>query len=166
MDKSTELRHGRHCVFAMHVPLVFVTKYRRDVFTREILQELEAVFASVCRDFGATLVGFDGEDDPVHLLVNSPRPFLSLPWSTASRGFRAAGSGKNPFRTFARNSGEGISGPPPNFAGSCGGAPISVIRQYIEQHPIKSHYRDGSAVRAILPCRERQGLSRELIKRC
>ena len=112
MDKSTELRHGRHCVFAMHVPLVFVTKYRRDVFAREILQELEAVFASVCRDFGATLVGFDGEDDPVHLLVNSPRPFLSLPWSTASRGFRAAGSGKNPFRTFARNSGEGISGPP------------------------------------------------------
>ena len=113
MDKSSELRQGRHCVFAMHVPLVFVTKYRRDVFTREILQELEAVFASVCRDFGATLVGFDGEDDPVHLLVNSPRPFLSLPWSTASRGFRAAGSGKNPFRTFARNSGKGISGPPP-----------------------------------------------------
>ncbi|MCL4461329.1 MAG: IS200/IS605 family transposase, partial [Nitrospirae bacterium] len=77
MDKSTELRQGRHCVFAMHVHLVFVTKYRRDVFTREILHELEAVFASVCRDFGATLVEFDGEDDHVHLLVNYP-PSVSV----------------------------------------------------------------------------------------
>ena len=25
-----DLRHGRHCVFAFHVRLVFVTKYRRN----------------------------------------------------------------------------------------------------------------------------------------
>ncbi|MEH8237952.1 transposase, partial [Gallibacterium anatis] len=34
MQKETEIRHGRHCVFNMHVHLVFVTKYRRDVFTK------------------------------------------------------------------------------------------------------------------------------------
>ncbi len=56
----------------MHVHLVFVTKYRREVFTKEILSELLPIFSSVCKDFEAELVKFDGEDDHVHLLVNYP----------------------------------------------------------------------------------------------
>lgn len=52
----------------MHVHLVFVTKYRREVFTKEILDELKPIFAAVCADFGAELIEFDGEDDHVHLL--------------------------------------------------------------------------------------------------
>ncbi|EPU8116054.1 IS200/IS605 family transposase, partial [Escherichia coli] len=27
--KKTDIRRGRHCVFLMHVHLVFVTKYQR-----------------------------------------------------------------------------------------------------------------------------------------
>ena len=56
----------------MHVHLVFVTKYRREVFTKEILADLHGIFSSVCNDFEAKLVEFDGEDDHVHLLVNYP----------------------------------------------------------------------------------------------
>ena len=56
----------------MHVHLVFVTKYRRGVFSKEILEDLHGIFASVCHDFEATLVEFDGEDDHVHLLVHYP----------------------------------------------------------------------------------------------
>ena len=56
----------------MHVHLVFVTKYRCEVFTKEILDALHPIFSSVCRDFEADLVEFDGEDDHVHLLVNYP----------------------------------------------------------------------------------------------
>src|ERR1700754_3972349 len=67
-----DLRHGRHCVFMMHVHLVFVTKYRRGVFTGEVIDELRVIFANVCRDFEAELVEFDGEHDHVHLLVNYP----------------------------------------------------------------------------------------------
>jgi putative transposase len=47
----------------MHVHLVFVTKYRRDVFTSDILDDLRPIFANV---------EFDGEHDHVHLLVNYP----------------------------------------------------------------------------------------------
>ena len=72
MKKNNEIRHGRHCTFLMHVHLVFVTKYRREVFTKEILDALHPIFSSVCRDFEADLVEFDGEDDHVHLLVNYP----------------------------------------------------------------------------------------------
>ena len=77
MEKSTEIRSGRHCVFNMHVHLVFVTKYRRDVFTETILGDLKDIFASVCKDFEAELVEFDGGSDHVHLLVNYP-PKISV----------------------------------------------------------------------------------------
>jgi len=72
MENVNELRTGRHCVFRMHVHLVFVTKYRRGVFTKAILDDLRLIFTSVCADFEAELVEFDGEDDHVHLLVVYP----------------------------------------------------------------------------------------------
>ena len=78
MTPDNDLRHGPHCVFLMHVHLVFVTKYRRGVFTKEILDDMGGVFASVCTDFEAELVEFDDEDDHVHLLVNYP-PKVALP---------------------------------------------------------------------------------------
>ena len=61
----------------MHVHLVFVTKYRRHVFTQHILKELREIFQSVCEDFSADLIEFDGERDHVHLLVNYP-PKIAL----------------------------------------------------------------------------------------
>ena len=56
----------------MHVHLVFVIKYRREVFTKDIIDDLRGIFASVCADFEAQLMAFDGEDDHVHLLVTYP----------------------------------------------------------------------------------------------
>ena len=72
MEKSIELRHGRHCVFKMHGHLVFVTKYCREVVSRAILDDLRTIFACVCADFEAELVEFSGSDDHVRLLVNDP----------------------------------------------------------------------------------------------
>jgi putative transposase len=72
MENKTDIRTGRHFVFNLHVQLVFVTKYRRCVFTKEILEDLSNIFSSVCADFEAELVELDGEDDHVHLLINYP----------------------------------------------------------------------------------------------
>jgi hypothetical protein len=46
---------------------------------------------------------------------------------------------------------------------SCGGTPISIVRQYIEQQqdtPLKDKGKDSYAVRAILPRPEWRGLPR------
>ena len=43
----------------MHVHWVLVTKYRREVFTKEILDDLRPIFANVCTDFGAELKSND-----------------------------------------------------------------------------------------------------------
>jgi putative transposase len=70
MEEENDILHGRHCVFKMHVHLVFLTRYRRRVFTKETLSDLEGIFKEVWDDLEAELVEFDGEDDHVHLLVN------------------------------------------------------------------------------------------------
>ena len=51
MSNSQEIRTGRHCVFNMHVHLVFVAKYRRDVFTKAMLETMREVFERACLDF-------------------------------------------------------------------------------------------------------------------
>jgi putative transposase len=56
----------------IHVHLVFVTKYRRKVFTKKIVSDLEAIFFHVCHRFQAELVECDGENDYIHLLINYP----------------------------------------------------------------------------------------------
>ena len=132
MKKSTELRHGRTCAFAVHVHLVFVTKYRKKVFTQQVMRELRLIFASVCKDFEALLVEFDGEKDHVHLLVNYP-PKISISKlvnslkGVSSRLLRNKGYPSIQRALYGKNLWS-----PSYFAGSCGGAPISIIRQYIE----------------------------------
>jgi len=133
MRNNNEIRHGSNCVFLMHVHLVFVTKYRRGVFTKEVIDDLREVFKSVCTDFEAELVEFDGEDDHVHLLVNYP-PKVSV--SILVNSLKGVSSRRLRLMhpelvkpAYLKNA----LWSPSYFAGSVGGAPISVIRQYIEQ---------------------------------
>ena len=132
MNPSNDIRIGRHCVFNLHVHLVFVTKYRRGVFTKAILDDLRQVPASVCHDFEAELVGLDGEDDHVHLLVNYP-PKAAI--STLVNSLKGVSSRlirkKNDPEIRQKLWGAHLWSPS-YFAGSCGGAPLSIIRQYIE----------------------------------
>src|SRR5690606_14491278 len=72
MGIDENVRTGRHCVFRMHVHLAFVTKYRHKVFAGRDLTGWEEIMRAVCEDFDAALVEFNGENNHVHLLVNSP----------------------------------------------------------------------------------------------
>ncbi|QYD68135.1 IS200/IS605 family transposase [Paraburkholderia edwinii] len=128
-----DLRHGRHCVFMMHVHLVFVTKYRRGVFTGEVIDELRVIFANVCRDFEAELVEFDGEHDHVHLLVNYPPKVAVSALVNSLKGVSSRMIRQKNYPGIRRKLWGGALWSPSYFAGSCGGAPIDVIRRYIEQ---------------------------------
>ena len=75
--KKTTVYHTRHCSYNLHVRLVFVTTYRRKVFTARIINELKTIFETVCLQFNAELIEFDGEEDHVHLLILYP-PQLSI----------------------------------------------------------------------------------------
>ena len=65
-------RRARHSVSMLHAHLVFVTKYRRPVFTDAMLTFCEHTMRTVCADLDVELVEFNGETDHVHLLVVYP----------------------------------------------------------------------------------------------
>ena len=128
-----EVRTGRHCVFMMHVHLVFVTKYRRGVFTKEILDDLRGIFAKVCTVFEAELIEFDGEDDHVHLLVNYPPKVAVSKLVNSLKGVSSLLIRKKGYPSIQKKLWGNALWSPSYFAGSCGGAPIDIIRKYIEQ---------------------------------
>ena len=65
-----EWRTGRSCLFKNYIHLVFVTKYRRDVLTQEMLDSLQAIMKETCEQMDCELLEFNGEDDHVHMMVN------------------------------------------------------------------------------------------------
>ena len=132
MEKVNSIRTGRHCVFLLHVHLVFVTKYRRGVFTKAILDDLKDIFASVCHDFEAELVEFDGEYDHVHLLVTYPPKIAIAALVNSLKGVSSRLIRKKRYPSIQKKLWGGSLWSPSYFAGSCGGAPISILRQYIE----------------------------------
>ena len=133
MQGSNDIRHGRHCAFQMHVHLVFVTKYRRGVFTKEVLDDLRDIFTGVCKDFEAGLVEFDGEEDHVHLLVNYKPKVAVSNLVNSLKGVSSRMIRQKQYPSIRKKLWGGALWSPSYFAGSCGGAPIAVIRQYIEQ---------------------------------
>ena len=88
MSDDNDIRPGRHCVFLLHAHLVFVTKYRRGVFCKNMLDEMRSAFASVCQDFEAELVEFDGEGNHVHLV----EALSGLPWTPENHLYGAVRS--------------------------------------------------------------------------
>jgi putative transposase len=115
------------------VHLVFVTRYRRGVFDDDMLRLCENVMRKVCADFEASLREFNREADHVHLLVNYP-PKVSVSAlvhslkGVSARMLRSQYTGRV---NQARMNGHFWS--PSYLAASCGGAPLSIIKQYIEQ---------------------------------
>jgi len=132
MANTNDFRTGRHCVFKLHVHLVFVTKYRRRVLTEVAHETLRAIFAKVCQDFEAVLADSSGEDDHVHLLVEYP-PKVAV--STLVNSLKGVSSRRlrQQHPDIAARYYNGVLWSPSYIAASCGGAPLSIIRQYIEE---------------------------------
>jgi len=132
MENQDTVRRGRHVVFNLHAHLVFVTKYRHNVFSDAQLTRLEEIAKDVCADFEANLVEFNGETDHIHMLVTYPPKVAisnlvnSLKGVTSRRMRREFPElEKHYWRAKRLWSGS-------YFVGSVGGAPISVLREYIE----------------------------------
>jgi putative transposase len=111
--------------------LVFVTKYRRKVFTKAALDSLRPIFEKVCANFEADLVEFNGEDDHVHLLVTYP-PKVALAGLVNSLKGVSSRRLRNDIPAIRKRYWQDVLWSPSYFASSCGGAPLSIIRQYVE----------------------------------
>lgn len=113
--------------------MVFVTKFRHRVFGDRHLARMEEIMRAVCADFETELVEFNGENNHVHLLVNFP-PKVALAKLVNSLKGVSSRRMRQEFPDLVRHyyrANKLWSGS--YFAGSVGGAPLSVVKQYIEQ---------------------------------
>lgn len=131
-------------VFRIHVHLVLVTKYRRSVLSERAIEFMRPVMAEVCRDFESELIAFDGEDDHVHLLVSYPPkvPISALVNSLKGVSSRLLRKQQYPEVT-SRLWGEHLWSPS-YCAVSCGGAPLEIVKKYVEDQRAPQRRR-GSA---------------------
>ncbi|SMD20892.1 putative transposase [Lentzea albidocapillata] len=110
-----------------------MTKYRHKVFSNRHLTRLEEIMRAVCADFETELVEFNGENNHVHLLVSFP-PKVAISKLVNSLKGVSSRRMRQEFPELTRHYWRAQrlwSGS--YFAGSVGGAPISVLHQYIEQ---------------------------------
>ncbi|KND36954.1 cytosine methyltransferase [Streptomyces acidiscabies] len=112
--------------------MVFTPKCRRGVFTEDLLTRCEEIMRDVCADFDAELTEFNGEPDHVHLLVHYP-PKIAL---SRLIGSLKGVSARRLRQEFPDHIHRFLWGDhfwsPSYFAASVGGAPLSVIKEYIE----------------------------------
>jgi putative transposase len=129
-------RTGRHVVYQMHVHLVFVTKKRGKVFTQAHIEALRSIFDSLCKSFETELLEFNGEQDHVHLLVMYP-PKVSVSVlvnylkGISSRLLKQLYPEMRDFWSIKESNNALWS--PSYFAGSIGGATLSILKKYIEK---------------------------------
>ena len=117
---------------SLHAHLVFVTKYRRRVLSERALRILQHDFENVCHALGVALIEVSGEEDHVHLLVQY-LPTLQLSHLVGRlKGSSSRRLRKERFPEVTSKLWGGHLLSPSYFAASCGGAPIAIVRQYIE----------------------------------
>ena len=154
MPDNAETRRGRHVVYALHAHLVFVTKYRKDALSELAIGDLRTIFAKVCKDFEADLIECDGEDDHVHLLIVYPPKLALSKLVNSLKGVSSRLLREDRPEVRGRYK-DGVLWSPSYFVASCGGAPLSIIAEYVKSQ------REAPTGRSRLPPRpEGRGFSR------
>ncbi|QXB95891.1 IS200/IS605 family transposase [Aeromonas sp. FDAARGOS 1406] len=127
----TKINKSRHANYVFHVHLVFITKYRKPILGDLHHASFGQCAAEVCRDFGAELKECDGEADHVHMLIEYG-PTVQL--SVLVNSLKAVTSRRlrNEFLDLRGAYSKPVLWSRSYFAGSCGGAPLEVIKQYIQ----------------------------------
>lgn len=120
-----------HCVFELSYHFVFVTKYRRAVFGAAELDELGKIWRGLLADWQGELVEFNGEADHVHLLVRLP-PTAAV--SVVANNLKTVSSRllRNRCPGVKQHYREAVLWSRSYFVASCGGAPLDIIKQYIQ----------------------------------
>jgi putative transposase len=132
MADASCFRSGRHVVSKLHVHLVFVTKYQRGVITDRVREFLKEAMEKVCLDFEAELMGFDGEDDHVHLLIAYPPKVAISALVNSLKGASAYRLRLQKFPDVQKKLWGKHFWSPSYCAVSCGGAALETVKAYIQ----------------------------------
>ena len=96
-----------------------------------MMERLKYHFFRVCEDFGCRLIEVNGETDHVHLLIEpmphtTPSKLVNSLKGVSSRLLRKE------FPSLEKYYWKGGLWSPSYFIASCGGAPLDIVKEYIE----------------------------------
>ena len=129
---GNQLKSHYHCVYKLTFHLVLVTKYRRKCFTSAMLDRLKEIVTDLCQKWEVELLEFNGEADHVHLLLDMhpnimPSKFINNLKTVTSRAIRKEFEAHlKPFYW------KPVLWTRAYYIASSGGAPLEIIKQYIE----------------------------------
>ncbi|WP_414563573.1 MULTISPECIES: IS200/IS605 family transposase [unclassified Anabaena] len=125
---NKEYGRGKHSVTSLKSHLVFVTKYRKKIFDAERLDVLIQAFEGVAKKMDFSILEVNGEGDHVHLLVDYPPRYSVSQLVNHLKGV----SSRLYRKQFADSPHAEHLWSPSYFACSVGGAPIEVLKEYIQ----------------------------------
>jgi putative transposase len=132
VSHTQALHRNSNAVYRLVYHLVLVTKYRRKVLTGPMLDRATAILASLCKAWDGQLLECSGEVDHVHALLDVPpkvRPsdITNNIKTVLSRRLRSEFPS---LRAAYRD--KPVLWSPSYCIISAGGAPIEILRQYVE----------------------------------
>lgn len=120
-----------HSVFLLHYHLILVVKYRRQVFTDEISERAKEIFSYIAPSYKIELVEWNHDKDHVHILFKG-QPKTEM--SKFINAYKSASSRllKKEFPIIRQKLWKEMFWSQSFCLLSSGGAPIEVIKEYIE----------------------------------
>ncbi len=97
-----------------------------------MLKRLQSIFSDVCENFEVTLEEFDGERDHIHLIIHYPPKLTLSKLVNSLKGVSSRYLRQEFKNTIEKYYWKGMLWSPSYFVSSCGGAPLSIIREYIQ----------------------------------
>lgn len=132
VENNHDWHTGRHVVYDLHAHIILITKYRRNVMTPRVTQLIRNTILEVCNRFECTLDAFETDQDHAHLLITYPpkTPLSTLIMSIKTNTSKRIREQQWPEITQALWGKHFWS--PSYCVVSCGGAPLAIIKQYVE----------------------------------
>jgi len=129
-----KIQKSRHATHLLHAHLVFVTKYRYNILTKEHIDYMGEIFKKTIEEMGGILEEFDGENNHVHLLIQYPPKHSISVIVNNLKGRSSRLLRRDMPNIKERYWGNGSAlWHRSYFAGSVGGAPLEIVKQYIQQ---------------------------------
>jgi len=128
-----EWRTGRSVKFKHYNHLVFVTKYRKGVFNERMLIRMQEVIKETCEQMESELLEFNGEDNHVHMLVSISPKYAVCNFVGKLKGKTAYFLRKEFWEEIKCKLWGDHLWSPSYCSVSCGGAPLEIIKEYIQE---------------------------------
>ncbi len=138
---AMQYRSTRKAVFSVKYQVIWCPKYRRRVLGGAVEVRLKQIIGEVVAEFGGMVIEVETMPDHVHLLVELPpqvavSKLVQIMKGRSSRRLRQEFPHLAPMKCLWS---------PSWFVSTVGGAPLEVVRRYVENHKLAAAGQQGKA---------------------